>query len=85
MNSIMSPAGSRQGMSGDQAALAVLPEDSAMKALIEHLMGSHAKPGTSTHHLILLSRNVAALCMDLLDHAGNVILARSVSDAVIAK
>jgi len=60
---IMSPAGSMQRMSGDQAALANLPEASAMKALIEHLMGSHVEPGTIPPHLILLSRNVAALCM----------------------
>ena len=84
MNGIMSPAGSTQGMSGDQAALAALPEESAVKALIEHLMGSNVEPGMIIHHLIPLSRNAAALCMDLIDNAKTTMLTRSVSDAVIA-
>ena len=50
------PAGkSAQGASTEHAALAALPADSAMKALVEHLAGSSSAAGTSPWPSALLT------------------------------
>ena len=60
------PAGGIQTLSSDQAALAALPAESAMKALIEHLTASSAASGITSCHSSLPSPRcccAAALCL----------------------
>ena len=60
------PAGSAQTVSSDKAALAALPEESAMRALIEHLMASPAPSGKTSCHAFCQGLTAFALCLCLL-------------------